>query len=767
MGTVGLGLKVWILAAIIAIVASVMAEGPRVANAGGSGTVGFTALTKRAAVNATDFQVSLDAKSLQTLANCYLDPNVVATGSGLPVTYGTTSVTDTSKTFTANAYVGKPVNVSGQTLVSGPSPSYTLTSVTDTTATFAPNALAGLTVTAAYIYGSGPSVTYTQNSITDTQKNFTPGQLVGRTIDASGYGGTVAANSATTITLSANWTVPQGYPTTPQAGTFYAITTASNSRTIVSNTVTTITIAATWNKDKAPANGTSFTINVPAGSLTGGAGVTYTRQDGGGTGSTYGSTSLTDSSKLWSSNEFAGAVVQAGGNSATVSGNSTTSLALSSAWSPATPAADTPYSILASVNDTSKTLTADQLAGQSIVAIAPAVSGSGGTVTYDSYTGSGANVSYGVSTLTDTGAAFPTASGGLAGRTVVVNNVSAVVLSNSATVITLTAPWSTQPIDGAAYVIASMTDTSKTFAVNSLAGRTVISGSNVAVVRSNDAHRLTLQAAWAPATPAAGAAYTITPEGTSGVIASNTATRMSLSSGWLPFAPTAGTPYYVQISSYTATISSNTTQTLNVNTAWSPVQPTNGSTYSVINSQPISACGVGSYQTTITFDPTMLQYVSASNGQFLASTGRTMLQNPCTPTTTTNTVTFSCSTTGGTPLGSSGNGSFLTIKFKPLGALNTTSVVTQTTSVADIQGDTVTHTDQNLTVQFSRCGDVNSSGAVTLSDVALTLTHVGQQSATDPNWGVDQRYDINQSGAVTLSDVSYILDEVGQFCTYT
>src|SRR5439155_20794759 len=130
-------------------------------------------------------------------------------------------------------------------------------------------------------------------------------------------------------------------------------------------------------------------------------------------------------------------------------------------------------------------------------------------VSYSSVTGTGGTVTYGANTFTDTSKSFATNS--LAGKTVVAGDVAGVVQSNTATVITLTANWSTKPLNGTTYVIATMTDTSKSFPVNSLAGRTIVSGSNTAVVYSNTATMLTPKTAWSPSTPAAQAAYNITP----------------------------------------------------------------------------------------------------------------------------------------------------------------------------------------------------------------------------------------------------------------
>jgi hypothetical protein len=750
------------LVACTALVAVLLGGGSAGVHADGSGTVAFATATKRVAFNANEFTVQLEAKAIQTLSNCYADPSVIEGGAGASVTFGSSTMTDTAKTFETNEFANKSVTLTGQSVTSGQQPTYTLTTVTDPGASWTPNEFVGLPIAAENIIGGRLSptillsnVTYTANSLTDASHSLVPNQLVGLTVVAGLSVGTIASNDATKITLSSNWA-----PSTPLADTLYSVLTVQASATITANTSNAVTIAGTWTPQSPPQN-TRFTIQMPPGRLTGSGGaVTYSRRDTG-TFASYTSTTLTDNSKAWTSNEFTGAVVTSNGNTATVASNGATQLTLASAWTPATPPLGVGYVIQASLRDTSKSLLQNQLAGRNVVAITPSVSGSGGSVTYSSIAGSGASVTFGSNTLTDTSQSFPN----LAGRTVSIATITGVVQSNTATVITLTAPWSIQPVNGSAYVIANLVDTSKSFATNELAGRTIVSGNNTAVALSNTATQIVLQTPWAPSTPSAGAAYTVTPQANSGVISSNTSDRMSLGSGWSPFKPAAGTAYYVLVDEIRNNIVSNMTQTISMSSNWSPIQPANGSTYAIINSQPISVCGLGSYAASITFDPAKLQYLSASNGSFLTSTGR-VFQSPCVPSVNGSTITFLCATVGGTPLGPTGSGVLLTVRFKPLATLNDSTVVDQTTGIADIQGATIDHVDEDLSVLFARCADVSGNGVVSLVDVGQVLQNVGKTSSNDPNWAVTVRYDLNQSNAISLADVGYALDEVGQSCTY-
>ena len=104
MRFVGFALKGCAVAAVCAAAGLLMAGDTPLARAGGSGNV--TIPTTRAAWNATDFTVTLSADSITTLSNCYTDPTIIASGSGSPVTFGASSLTDTSKAFVTNALAG-------------------------------------------------------------------------------------------------------------------------------------------------------------------------------------------------------------------------------------------------------------------------------------------------------------------------------------------------------------------------------------------------------------------------------------------------------------------------------------------------------------------------------------------------------------------------------------------------------------------------------------------------------------------------------------
>jgi hypothetical protein len=179
---------------------------------------------------------------------------------------------------------------------------------------------------------------------------------------------------------------------------------------------------------------------------------------------------------------------------------------------------------------------------------------------------------------------------------------------------------------------------------------------------------------------------------------------------------------------------------------------------------PWVPCGVGGFETTITWDPSKLTYYSiAKNAAFLSSTGRTV--NCFTPEVFSDHVHFTCYTTGtapGTPPGPEGSGPLATIRFvPPFGDLGTSTFLTHVTKLTDIKGALIDHTDLEGEVQFSPCGDVTDNGNVNVFDATTEIARVGQRQG-DPGW--DPFFDVVPSGAINVFDVTFIINEIGQLC---
>jgi hypothetical protein len=85
------------------------------------------------------------------------------------------------------------------------------------------------------------------------------------------------------------------------------------------------------------------------------------------------------------------------------------------------------------------------------------------------------------------------------------------------------------------------------------------------------------------------------------------------------------------------------------------------------------AVDLSAYQFTLTYDPTIVEFVSATNTPYLTSTGRTF-GGLVGPTSSPGSVSFGAFTTGATPAGPSGAGpntlAVLTFHAKKVGASN-------------------------------------------------------------------------------------------------
>lgn len=147
--------------------------------------------------------------------------------------------------------------------------------------------------------------------------------------------------------------------------------------------------------------------------------------------------------------------------------------------------------------------------------------GSGGTVTYPSFSasGSGGTVSYTVNSMTDTSKAFT--AGALVGGHITVGTQTRTITFNNATTVSVADNFAPPPAGGAAYTINQdqVTDTSKAFAVNSLVGVPVIlvpAGYNppttdvqTRTITANTATSVALNSAFLAPVPNAGDAYII------------------------------------------------------------------------------------------------------------------------------------------------------------------------------------------------------------------------------------------------------------------
>jgi hypothetical protein len=256
------------------------------------------------------------------------------------------------------------------------------------------------------------TISYTATTLSDLSKNWIPGQWIGYAVTVTSGGspetGVVATNTTNMLTMKAAWAVPHSGATDP-----YAISTVA-----------------------------------------------------------YGVSTVVDTNKNWSTNQWAGDVVSVSPSSTnvpetdTVNSNTATTLIMNSNWG------------------------------------TPPSSGDAYVVARTGYT---------ATTLVDPFKSWATNAWAGAGVTVTLSNsavVTGTVASNTASTLTLQMPWTTLPSGGNAFVVSSITytsttvkDVSKSWPVNQWTGSivTVTLSNNAtesATVASNTSNTLVITAPW-------------------------------------------------------------------------------------------------------------------------------------------------------------------------------------------------------------------------------------------------------------------------------
>lgn len=342
-------------------------------------------------------------------------------GSGGTVTYanGTGSkpgtLTDSSKNWNGTNWTNGQVIV---TLSNNTTETATVSNQTKSTLTmsskWSPIPAAGNAYKVSTLY-------YTANTLVDTQQSWTNNQWQGDqvTVTLSNNAtetAVVQSNTATTLTMTSNWTTlpsqgnaykinslyytattlvdtQKAWTANQWAGCAVTVTLSNNTtvtRTVQSNTTNTLTMSSAWSTVPSPGN--AYVIN----------GITYTAN------------TLTDHQQAWAGNQWAGALVTVTlsnntTETAVVQSNTATTLTLTTNWT-TTPAPGNAYELNTlyytanTLVDAQKSWTAGQWVGAQV------------TVT-------------------------------LSNNTTVVGTVQA----NNGTTMTMSSNWSTTPMPGNAY----------------------------------------------------------------------------------------------------------------------------------------------------------------------------------------------------------------------------------------------------------------------------------------------------------------------------
>jgi len=160
--------------------------------------------------------------------------------------------------------------------------------------------------------------------------------------------------------------------------------------------------------------------------------------------------------------------------------------------------------------------------------------------------------------------------------------------------------------------------------------------------------------------------------------------------------------------------------TRNPCTPWSPDQP----------------CGLGTYQFTVVYEPTVIEFDSVVNGDFLGSTGRTV---SCNTYPDTDRVRFACTSQSAPgepgPMGPEGSGLLATLTFAPL-QIGDSPVDLVNVVLGDVTGDPIFHTvqDGSVTVDYQADLSVEKTAPATVTapgniEYGVQVTNQGPDEA--------------------------------------
>ncbi len=204
--------------------------------------------------------------------------------------------------------------------------------------------------------------------------------------------------------------------------------------------------------------------------------------------------------------------------------------------------------------------------------------------------------------------------------------------------------------------------------------------------------------------------------------------------------------------------------------------------------------GLGAFEVDIRYDPNVLRITSITKSTaWLTSTGRT----PLCYTEVVGPVPgdpngwwqakAQCATLNPTPAGPGWNGTNdsgllatfvvgpgpqpqnppLPVEYGAIAVaddgqlLDTGQVINQTV----IEPQQIVASWPTLTAIHAKCGDFNSNGAVSATDIFLLFNKFGTVAGPPPSAGWDPKYDLNANGAVSAPDIFIELTEFGVSCT--
>ena len=169
---------------------------------------------------------------------------------------------------------------------------------------------------------------------------------------------------------------------------------------------------------------------------------------------------------------------------------------------------------------------------------------------------------------------------------------------------------------------------------------------------------------------------------------------------------------------------------------------------------------LGGFEFTLSFDPAVVQASTATLGDFLASTGRSVSALPVQVDNINGTLTFGAFSFG-TGAGPSGAGTLAQVVFTPR-AVGTTTLTLQKVQVTNTSGNVfnITTRDGQLTISDCSPYDLDCDGDVDVVDIMTVASHWGCEIG---DACYDAKYDLHPNGRVDIVDIMQVAAHWG--CT--
>ncbi|MBN1919602.1 MAG: fibronectin type III domain-containing protein [Anaerolineae bacterium] len=239
---------------------------------------------------------------------------------------------------------------------------------------------------------------------------------------------------------------------------------------------------------------------------------------------------------------------------------------------------------------------------------------------------------------------------------------------------------------------------------------------------------------------------------------------------------TSGTPYYYRVRAYNAAGNSTYSNIANA-TTWSdnaasvylsPMPATVApNTQFTLTLNIANTANLGAHEQTFTFDPAVFTVTRVLPGNFLSSTGRTLVFMPPLIDNSAGEVSLGAysQSSATPPLPGPNGGGILAYVVGRASASGTADLHFTQNRITDIAGAILPASAQDGSVTIIAClGDFDGNGEVGINDIQ-TIANLWRVRQGDVRY--DVRFDINGNGEIDISDIQTVANRWKKPCTAT